>query len=56
MTNDKSGMFSLTVESYWMLLVGRFIVGVGVGVASSIVQLNISELAPKHKRGSLGMV
>ena len=35
------------------LIGGRFIVGIGVGVASMIVPLWIGELAPTHLRGRL---
>ena len=37
----------------WVLLVGRFIVGLGVGVASQIVPLYLSEVAPVEVRGKL---
>jgi len=37
----------------WTLIGGRFVVGVGVGIASMIVPLWISELAPAHLRGRL---
>jgi len=34
-------------------MIGRFLVGFGVGVASMIVPLYISEIAPVHIRGFL---
>lgn len=37
----------------WTLIGGRFVVGIGVGIASMIVPLWISELAPAHLRGRL---
>ena len=40
-------------HSAWTLIGGRFVVGVGVGIASMIVPLWISELAPAHLRGRL---
>ena len=40
-------------QGSWTLIVGRFIVGIGVGVASMIVPLWIGELAPAHLRGRL---
>jgi MFS family permease len=36
-----------------LLLVGRAIVGIGVGVASSVVPLYLSEIAPPDRRGRL---
>ncbi|KAL0090295.1 general substrate transporter [Phycomyces blakesleeanus] len=39
--------------SYGVLLLGRLVVGVAVGVASMIVPVYVSELAPKHIRGRL---
>ncbi|KAL4400120.1 carbohydrate:proton symporter [Malassezia pachydermatis] len=37
----------------WTLIGGRFVVGIGVGIASMIVPLWIGELAPAHLRGRL---
>mmetsp|Transcript_24934 Transcript_24934/g.4123 ORF Transcript_24934/g.4123 Transcript_24934/m.4123 type:complete len:168 (+) Transcript_24934:30-533(+) len=34
-----------------MLIVGRFIIGVGVGIASMVVPIFLSEAAPINKRG-----
>ncbi|GAA5798376.1 hypothetical protein HPULCUR_003778 [Helicostylum pulchrum] len=39
--------------SYSMLLVGRLVVGFGVGIASMIIPVYISEVAPKSFRGQL---
>ena len=36
-----------------LLMVGRFIVGVGVGVASMIVPIYLAEIAPTEIRGKL---
>ena len=36
-----------------MLIAGRFVIGVGVGVASQIVPLYLSEVAPVQIRGTL---
>ena len=35
-----------TAPEIWVLIVGRALVGIGVGVASQIVPLYISEIAP----------
>ncbi|KAI8374737.1 general substrate transporter [Radiomyces spectabilis] len=40
-------------NSYGLLLFGRLVVGLGVGIASMIVPVYVSELAPKHIRGRL---
>lgn len=40
-------------QGTWTLIGGRFVVGIGVGVASMIVPLWIGELAPAHLRGRL---
>lgn len=37
----------------WTLIGGRFVVGIGVGIAAMIVPLWIGELAPAHLRGRL---
>ncbi|KAI8048432.1 general substrate transporter [Thamnidium elegans] len=39
--------------SYSMLLVGRLVVGFGVGIASMIIPVYVSEVAPKSFRGQL---
>ena len=36
-----------------VLMIGRFVVGIGVGVASQIVPLYLSEVAPVEIRGKL---
>ncbi|HMC39363.1 MAG TPA: sugar porter family MFS transporter [Acidimicrobiales bacterium] len=43
----------LLAPSVWILIAGRFIVGVGVGAASNTVPLYISEIAPARARGRL---
>lgn len=40
-------------SSITSLIVGRFIVGIAIGLSSYITPLFISEIAPSHKRGSL---
>ena len=37
----------------WTLLIGRFVVGAAVGLASMVVPTYIAEMAPAHVRGSL---
>ncbi|MCQ4083636.1 sugar porter family MFS transporter [Streptomyces sp. RB6PN25] len=37
----------------WMLIVFRFTIGIGVGIASVVVPLYLTELAPKQARGGL---
>jgi sugar porter (SP) family MFS transporter len=37
----------------WTLIVFRFVIGIGVGIASVVVPLYLTELAPKHIRGGL---
>jgi SP family myo-inositol transporter-like MFS transporter 13 len=37
----------------WWLIVGRFIVGLGIGFASNTVPIYLSELAPRASRGTL---
>ena len=39
--------------TFGALLVGRMVVGVGVGVASAVVPMYIAELSPPHLRGTL---
>ncbi|KAF8923815.1 myo-inositol transporter [Dissophora ornata] len=40
-------------HKYWLLLLGRVVVGVGVGLAALVVPLYIGELAPSAYRGRL---
>lgn len=40
-------------EEYSILILFRVLAGMGVGVASNVSPLYISEVAPSHKRGQL---
>ncbi len=40
----------------YVLLIGRFIIGVCIGIASYIAPLFISEIAPPHHRGTLVLI
>ena len=42
-----------TAETFEMLLVGRAVVGIAVGLASMAVPMYIAEAAPPEKRGTL---
>ena len=44
---------AITAQELWWLIVGRVIVGVGVGSASFSVPLYIAEIAPPARRGAL---
>lgn len=37
----------------WSLLIGRFVVGAAIGLASMVVPMFIAEMAPARIRGSL---
>jgi len=37
----------------WTLILARFVLGLGVGIASAVVPLYLTELAPKEARGAL---
>ena len=39
-----------------VLVIGRFVVGLGVGLASLLVPLFITEISPKEIRGSIGVL
>jgi MFS family permease len=42
--------------SYWILILGRFVTGFGVGVATTTAPLYISEISPPMRRGAFVMV
>eukprot|EP01105_Mastigella_eilhardi_P014614 TRINITY_DN3326_c1_g1_i1.p1 TRINITY_DN3326_c1_g1~~TRINITY_DN3326_c1_g1_i1.p1 ORF type:complete len:496 (-),score=110.32 TRINITY_DN3326_c1_g1_i1:68-1390(-) len=39
---------------FWALIIGRFVVGLGVGIVSVAVPLMATEIAPKEIRGEIG--
>lgn len=43
-------------NTLYSLLIGRFIIGVCIGIASYIAPLFISEIAPPHRRGTLVLI
>ena len=46
--------FQTRVMSYDWILVGRFINGLGCGIATTISPVYLAEIAPIHLRGALG--
>jgi sugar porter (SP) family MFS transporter len=44
---------ALASATAWQLVGSRFVIGLGVGIASVVVPLYLTELAPKHLRGGL---
>eukprot|EP01133_Synstelium_polycarpum_P019509 gene19509-23371_t len=49
-------MITTFANNYAMLLVGRIITGLAVGIASTVVPMYISELSPPKTRGALGLL
>ncbi|XP_019173071.1 PREDICTED: plastidic glucose transporter 4 isoform X1 [Ipomoea nil] len=45
-----------TAQSVETMIIGRLLVGIGVGISSAIVPLYISEISPTEIRGTLGSV
>ncbi|PWA67298.1 major facilitator, sugar transporter-like, Major facilitator superfamily domain protein [Artemisia annua] len=43
-------------QAIWMLIVGRILLGVGIGFANQSVPLYLSEVAPYNYRGALNMI
>jgi len=46
-------IIQLAAHTVWTMIVGRFVLGLGVGIASLISPLMLSELAPSKYRGRL---
>jgi len=49
-------LFSNSANSLIMIIIARFFLGIFSGLATGMVPLYISEIAPKHIRGALGVV
>ncbi|XP_063978616.1 glucose transporter type 1 isoform X5 [Diachasmimorpha longicaudata] len=48
--------FTKVANSYEMLFLGRFVIGINCGLNTSLVPMYISEIAPLNLRGGLGTV
>ncbi|XP_027350595.1 plastidic glucose transporter 4-like [Abrus precatorius] len=48
------GFLCATAQSVQTMIIGRLLAGIGIGVASAIVPLYISEISPTEIRGALG--
>lgn len=46
-------LLSIVAPAFWVLLLSRFLIGVGVGSASFVVPVYIGEIAPPERRGAL---
>ncbi|XP_004517169.1 sugar transport protein 1-like, partial [Cicer arietinum] len=49
------GLFNFIAQHVWMLIVGRVLLGFGVGFANQAVPLYLSEMAPSKYRGCLNI-
>lgn len=47
---------SASADSVYAMIVGRFLVGIGIGVNTGLVPVYISEIAPTKYRGALGSI
>ena len=52
-TNSRARSFQASTNGLALLLVGRFVAGLGVGIASAIVPVYQAEIAPKEIRGRM---
>jgi MFS family permease len=50
------GAIQTWATSMWMIMLGRIIAGVGVGMLSTIVPVYQSEISPPHNRGKLACI
>ncbi|KAG9011796.1 hypothetical protein FRB94_007522 [Tulasnella sp. JGI-2019a] len=42
--------------SFWTLLIGRFLIGIGAGIAVCVAPVYLSEVAPHNIKGSVGVL
>lgn len=49
-------ILSATAQSVQAMIIGRVLVGLGIGISSALVPLYISEISPTEIRGALGSV
>lgn len=49
-------LLCLLAFNYWMLLLGRLLIGVGVGVSCAVVPIYLAEMAPLELRGRVAFL
>ncbi|CAM6120266.1 unnamed protein product [Calypogeia fissa] len=47
-------ILSATAPNFWIMVAGRLLVGIGLGVAGPVASLYISEISPTNVRGTMG--
>merc|ERR1739848_39704 len=45
---------SRIIGSYWVLVIGRTLVGINAGINSTVAPVYLSEIAPESKKGVFG--
>lgn len=48
--------FAKLSNTYWLLILGRFVIGFNCGINSALAPLYLTEIAPVNLRGMLGTV